>query len=180
MKAAFPIIPTLLEMLGNPQQDPYVRERVIWALRIHGDKLRTIKDTKETFAKVLKEPLNLENKMLRYDCAYMLGMIWQQQAPDAALDVLAEFLKDSTIQIYADTFRGVGGTGSETISGIATVKERGLGDGRIMAVNALQMIGSSRYGLRADIMKQLRFLAADQGIYQPLRQKALELIKAAQ
>ena len=134
--------------------------------------------TKDTFVRVLKEPLNNQNRMLRYDSAYMLGMIWQQQAPDATLDVLAEFLKDGTIQVFDKTVSGVGGGGNEIVGGGATVKERGQGDGRIMAVDALLMMGPTRYAGRPDIMNQLRVLAADKLTYEPLQKKSAQLLKA--
>ena len=117
--------------------------------------------------------------MLRYDSAYMLGMIWQQQAPDATLTMLHEFLLDPTILIFDKTASTVPGTGNENVGGAATVKERGKGDGRIMAVDALEKMGSRRYGQRPEIMKQLRVLAADKMAYAPLQKKAAELVKAA-
>ena len=39
--AATTAAPDLLAVLGNPQQDGRVRERVMWSLRIHGEKLPT-------------------------------------------------------------------------------------------------------------------------------------------
>ncbi len=132
----------------------------------------------ETFTNVMKEPLTGSNKMLRYDCAYMLGMIWQQQAPDSTLDVLSEFLKDGTIQIFDSTSSVVGGASAEGQTGTANVKERGAGDGRIMAVDALRMMGPTRYAPRQDIMRQLRVLATENGIYPPLQKKANDLVQA--
>ncbi len=177
--AATAAAPDLLAVLGNPQHDGRVRERVMWSLRVHGEALRNMAGTKDTFARVLKEPLNNQNRMLRYDSAYMLGMIWQQQAPDATLDVLSEFLKDATIQVFDKTVSGVGGGGNEVTGGGATVKERGKGDGRVMAVDALQMMGPTRYAGRPDIMDQLRVIANDNTTYEPLQKKAIQLLKAA-
>jgi hypothetical protein len=134
---------------------------------------------KEALTKVVQEKRNDSNKMLRYDCAYMLGMIWQKQAPEATLDVLDEYLRDNTIKIYDKTASSVGGTSAETKGGTTAVEERGKGDGRIMAVDALQMMGPGRYAGRASLMKQLRMLAADNTIYEPLRKKSAELVRLA-
>ncbi len=177
--AAVAAVPALLGVLGNPNHDPNVRERINWALRAHGADLRSMNGVKETFTKVLQEPRNDGNKMLRYDCAYMLGMIWQKQAPEATLDVLDEYLHDDTIKVFDKTASSVGGASAETITGKTAVEERGKGDGRIMATDALKMMGPGRYAGRAPIMQQLRVLAAGKTIYQPLREKSAELVKAA-
>ncbi len=171
-------VPTLLRVLGDKTQETKLRERVMWALRVHGGGLRKMNGPLETFTNVMKEPLTGSNKMLRYDCAYMLGMIWQQQAPDSTLDVLSEFLKDGTIQIFDSTSSVVGGASAEGQTGTANVKERGAGDGRIMAVDALRMMGPTRYAPRQDIMRQLRVLATENGIYPPLQKKANDLVQA--
>lgn len=172
-------VPTLLKVLADPRQETKLRERVMWALRVHGAALRKMDGPLVTFTKVLIEPLNGPNKMLRYDCAYMLGMIWQQQAPDQTLDVLHEFLNDNTIQIFDSTSSVVGGASAEGKTGTANVKEQGKGDGRIMAVDALRMMGPTRYAPREDIMRQLRVLAADNAIYPPLQKKAKDMVKTA-
>lgn len=172
-----PIVPKLLDILTDRNQDPKVRERIIWALRVHAGNLRTMKGPLEAFSQIVAEPANFENKMLRYDSAYMLGMIWQVQAPPSTLDVLSEFLRDTDVKVYQKTDTGVEGSGSEIKSGRASVKELGGGDGRIMAADALQMMGASRYAGRKDIMSKLRELAADKETYPPLRKKATELIK---
>ena len=133
----------------------------------------------ETFSRVMKEPATDENKMLRYDCAYMLGMIWQKDAPEQTLDLLLEFLHDKGVKVYVGTAASVGGTSTETKGGKGSVKEEGKGDGRIMATDALTAMGPSRYAQRQDIVKQLRVLAADKALYEPLRKKAMDLVKAA-
>lgn len=177
--AAVAAVPDLLTVVGNPLHDAKVRERVIWALRVHGSELRNMNGVKETFTKVVVEVRNENNRMLRYDSAYMLGMIWQQQAPEPTLDVLTEYLHDDTIKIFDKTVSGVGGTSLETKGGITAVEERGKGDGRIMAVDALQLMGPGRYAGRAPLMKQLRVLAADATLYEPLRKKSIELVRVA-
>ncbi len=169
-------IPTLLEILADPRQDTKVRERVIWSLRVHAANLRNMKGPLETFTELLKEPKNDDNKMIRYDSAYMLGMIWQQQAPAATLDMLSEFLLDANVKVYVKTDTGVEG-GSETGTGKSKLAERGEGDGRVMAADALLMMGPARYAGRQDIMRQLRELAQDVRVSPVLRKKASDLLK---
>ena len=177
--AAVAAVPDLLGVIGNPSHDANVRERVIWALRVHNVELRNMTGVKDTLTKVVQEPRNNTNKMLRYDSAYMLGMIWQKQAPEATLDVLDEYLHDDTIKIFEKTASSVGGASAEVQGGTTAVEERGKGDGRIMATDALKMIGPARYSGRAPLMQQLRVLAANKTIYQPLREKSAELVRLA-
>jgi HEAT repeat protein len=169
-------VPSLTKVLQDSAQDSKVRERVIWAMRAHNVALREINGVKEAFTKVLGERVNGENRMLRYDCAYMLGMLWQVDAPDAALDVLMEFLKDDTIQLYSGTTSSVGGAGNESVGGQASAKESGKGDGRTMATDALKMIGA-RALARNDIVNQLQFLAKDAKTNDVLRKKCQELLR---
>src|SRR5438105_211727 len=81
------------------------------------------------------------------------------RAPHLAIDVLLKFLKDETIQICDNKKTSVGGTGQETITGKANVKEVGKGDGRTMAIQALDAIGGRRVAQRRDIVQQLQKLA---------------------
>jgi HEAT repeat protein len=177
--AAVAVVPDLIGVVGNPLHDAKVRERVIWALRVHGAELRNMNGVKEAFTRVVMEARTEQNRMLRYDSAYMLGMIWQQQAPEPTLDVLTEYLHDDSIKIFDKTVSGVGGASAETKGGTTAVEERGKGDGRIMAVDALKMMGPGRYAGRAPLMKQLRVLAADNTLYEPLRTKSIELVRMA-
>lgn len=178
-KAALDAIPDLIAVVGNPVHDPKLRERVIWALRVHQFELRKRDEVRDTFTKVLAEPRDDKSNMLRYDCAYMLGMIWQKDAPEATLDVLTEFLKDNTIKIFERTASQVGGASAEAQSGKSSVADVGKGDGRIMAVDALEAMGPRRYAGRAAIMQELRMLAGNGTVYEPLRKKAAALVQMA-
>jgi hypothetical protein len=176
------VAPTLLGILGDSRHDARVREKVWWTLKVHGGNLNKVKGCFETFSAVCKEAPSVENKMLRYNCAYLLGMIWQHDAPDQTLVVLSEFLQDKSIQIFDSVQFKSGvikvdeGKGGEK----GEVKIKGKGDGRVMACDALKMIGPDRYAKRQEIMNQLRLLANDATIYQPLREKSAELHKAGQ
>jgi HEAT repeat protein len=181
--AAKEVIPTLLAFLKDTRQDTKVRERVVWALRPHAGNLRKVDGMKETFERIMKEPRTDGpdgNKMMRFDCAYMLGMIWQSEAPDNALNVLLEFLRDKEIKIYVGTGSTVDITGQERKGGSAKVNEKGEGDGRVMAANALSAIGAGRYAGRADIMAQLRAILNEPNVDPALRKRVTELIQAAQ
>jgi HEAT repeat protein len=180
VKGANAVAPELLTFLGDPRQDGLVRERVEWALRVHGANLRTMKGYKETLTRIVGEPRPPEFNMLRYHCAYMLGSIWGAQAPDGALDVLTEFINDDTIKIIVGTKSSTGPTGNEVQGGKSNVQQNLKGDGRVMACDALQQIGAGRYASRQPLMNQLKILAADKNAYPPLRTKAAALVKAAQ
>jgi hypothetical protein len=176
------VAPKLLAILGDPSHDSIVREKVWWALKVHGGNLNQVKGCFEAFSKVCKEPVTRENRMLRYNCAYLLGMIWQNKAPDQTLDVLHEFLNDTSIKIFVSVKSTIGGIkGNETgEASKGEVKLQGKGDGRVMACDALKMMGPQRYARRQPIMNQLRALSNDATLYPPLRQKAGELLKDAQ
>jgi HEAT repeat protein len=169
-------VPTLLRVLENPATDAKVRERVMWALRVHKVELRNL-NVFPTFAKILSEPKLHETRMLRYDCAYMLGLFLESQAPPQTLDVLEEFLKDNTILIYTGTTASAGGTGAEARAAKAKIEEQGYGDGRVMAVAALDRMGKQLVLSRPEIVRQLQFLANDPQTLSDLRQKSQELLR---
>lgn len=175
--AAETILPTLLKVLQDPTQDNRVRQRLMWALRVHHANLRTLPGVYPALTKVLSEPRMPDTNMLRYDCAYMLGMLQGSNVPEKALDVLLEFLQDNTILIFASEESKVQGAGQETGVGKANVKEVGKGDGRVMAVQALTQIGAARVRQRSEIVKQLQVLAKDNEVFADLRQKAQDLLR---
>src|SRR5262249_47199555 len=101
--AARAAVPALLKIVANPSDDPRVRERVIWALRVHNANLRRMPNVYESFTSVLNEQPVQANRMLRYDCAFMLGMLQGPAVPKVVMDTLHDFLKDESIQIYVGT-----------------------------------------------------------------------------
>jgi hypothetical protein len=149
-------------------------------MRVHFQTMRTMAGVMDAYKKIIREPLVADNQMLRYDAAYMLAMVWQQDCPDEAIDRLGEFLHDEKYKIFRKTTSGVGGTSSETVGGTATVKEVLDGDGRMMALDALERLGPRRYAQRPEIMAQLRVLAGNKSLYEPLRKKSADLVRAAQ
>src|SRR5262249_47514867 len=152
-----------------------VRERVIWALRVHNAGLRDYPAVLDAFTKILSEPRQADIKMLYFDSAYMLGMLKGPQAPAKTIDVLGEFLKDDLIQIYVGKeAKSVGGTVESPAD--LKVKETGMGDGRIMAVQALGRIGS-RVADRKDIIRELQAIERNKDLWGRLRAETKELLK---
>ena len=176
--AAIEAVPRLMKIIGNADDDGEVRWRTVWAIRPHNVHLRKMEGVYPALSKVLKEPKTENNRMLRYDCAYMLCALQGSEAPADAMDVLAEFLKDNKVQIYQSTDASFQGAGAEKGPGIATIAEIGKGDGRTMALQALNWAGVNRVRQRPDIVQQLRVLAADQGTFVDLRKDCQALLKA--
>jgi HEAT repeat protein len=175
--AAEEAVPTLLAVLGNTKVDTKVRERIVWALRVHQAKLPTFAGVVSTLTKILSEPKVRESRMLRYDCAYMVGMLEGPRAPAAAVDLLYDFLKDDDIVIFVDRSTKVQGSGAETGKGKVTGKDITQGDARVMAVKALSRIGTTRVSQRADIVRQLQALARSPNTAADLRDQAKELLR---
>jgi HEAT repeat protein len=132
-------IPTLVEVLRDKGNVAAVRERTLWALRVHGKDLEKYPDFCGALAGIVAEPRHLKNRMLRYDAAFLLGMLKRGEAPKEALDVLLDFLNDDTIRVYM-------GTNQNPV------------DGRVLAVQALREIGPKAVRARKDILTQLRAL----------------------
>ena len=176
VKSAVAAIPKLVEVLVNTETPNKVRERILFALRVHKEKLNDHPEVLAAFARVIAEPPSAESPMLRYDCAYMLGVLQGSQAPPLTLDVLLEFLKNDKIQIFTGQKVGVTGATSETGVGQVKAKEEGKGDGRIMAIQALGAIGA-KVARRPDIVQQLQVLAKASDIDPEVRAKAKELLR---
>jgi hypothetical protein len=99
--------------------------------------------------------------MVRYDCAYLLGMFQEAATPEKTLDVLLEFLKDPEIKIYDGVTGGPARLKEGENPNAKDTQEVGKDDGRIMAVDALARVGAERLARRPDIVAQLRALHSD-------------------
>lgn len=179
--AAVDAVPTLVGVLKDRNNETKIRERIIWALRPHYANRATVPNLPgvfDAFAEILSEPKDDHTRMLRYDCAYMLGVLQKNKAPDKALDTLLDFLHDKTIFIFRGAQTSTGSTGAEVQKGGASVKEKGTGDGRVMAMQALMRMGYPRVGKRDDIMKQLRAIAADKETLPDLFVKTIAAFRA--
>ncbi|MBM4071788.1 MAG: hypothetical protein FJ271_23110, partial [Planctomycetes bacterium] len=140
-------VPGLLRVLGNRDEDAEVRLRTIWALRVHGAALGKMPEVMTAFADVLAEPKEAQSKMLRFDCAYMLGTLQGPATDESVLPHLLDFLKDSSIKVFKGQVNG---------------KDTGAGDGRAMAIQALTQIGAKRLAARREIVLELTRIADDE------------------
>jgi hypothetical protein len=131
---------------------------------------------KPVMEKLCAESENRQNGSARYHCAYLLGIAYQSKAPDPALDVLGDWLFDTTGKLYLGVSISINAVGTETkgVSGAEGVKE---GDSRTMAVQALRLVGRERVMQRQRIVDQLRALEKDPKTTDDLR-KAIKDLRA--
>src|SRR5207249_4427116 len=106
-------------VLQDAKQPAVVRWRLLWALRVHHLDLLKYDTLFTAMKNVLTEPAlkketSTGSKMLRYDCAYLLGVLKRQEAPEEVLPVLQDFLFDDHIRIFTGISASAGGTSSET------------------------------------------------------------------
>jgi HEAT repeat protein len=174
--AARKVVPDLLEVMQDPADNGEVRWRITWALRVYNQELRKMDDVLRAFVKVLQEQARPESKMLRYDCAYMLGMIKEDESPKEVLEVLLEFLKDKDVTLYKETSVQTTGSSAETKAGTANVKEIGYEDGRAMAIQALEAIGPEVVRRRPDVVRQLRAIVDNPDTLPDLKKQTKALL----
>jgi HEAT repeat protein len=143
-------LPDLLEALQNDKV-PVVRQRCIWALV----QVKDLKATKaiDALTKILDEK-GEQGYMVRYDAARVLARHLRGKAPEKAVDVLLQMMKDERIRVYDGSgTRGTGGSG-ERVGG-ASVKENLGRDGRFLAIKSLLDIGAPTAN-RPDVIKALK------------------------
>jgi HEAT repeat protein len=175
--AARDAIPTLVKVLQDAGNPAKVRERTLWALRAHAQELPNHPEVFDTLNRIVREPGTHLNRMLRYDSAFILGHFQKDAVSKEVLDVLSEFLKDTSIKIFKGNEVSTGAATTGERSGReARVVERGIKDGRVMAVQALTKIGRTRVRARQDIMGQLRRLRDDPKTFPELRDQIREAL----
>jgi HEAT repeat protein len=171
-------IPDLLRVLGNPNEDGDLRIRLAWLFNAFVEHRPTMQAAFPVMSKICAEPATKDNGSTRYHCAYLLSIAYRQQAPDAAISVLADWLKDNTGKIYSNKRSSVGAQGLEK-KGNAEVQLVLEGDSRIMAVDALRLIGRERIersGRLNDIIQQLQGLVKDNDTHKELKKEAKRLL----
>jgi HEAT repeat protein len=151
----------ILRVVGDQDDVGLVRERALWPVRVYLNKTDKPALVFKALTAILDEPPAVPTKMLRYDCAYLLGMFQGPAAPEKALDVLLTVLKDPEIKLYAGGAGGPAGRREGDQPGGKGFEEKGVDDGRIMAVDALAKIGAARVVGRPEIVAQLRALHSD-------------------
>jgi HEAT repeat protein len=174
--AAVEAVPTIIGVLKNPANESKVRERTLWALIVHQGNMRNLKVFR-ALTEILSEPKLHETRMLRYLCAYVLAMYLAEETPGKALDALLDHLKDDSTLIYTGTTASAGGTGTESNAGKTEIKEKGIGDGRVTVIDALERVGRARVRARKDIVEQLQALADDPQTNAELRRRSQELLR---
>jgi HEAT repeat protein len=153
-------IPQVLNVVTNAQDSGEIRFCALLSMHPHGQKLVD----RSEFLKALEnlvanEPKGGESKMLRYDAAYLLAVIKQEEASAPTMKTLQEFLEDENIQQFAGTAREGAGGGDEKKAGGAKVGQKGRGDGRTMVIQALTSVGEAKVRGEQGIVKQLQKLA---------------------
>jgi hypothetical protein len=173
----------LASVVDDTNQPVRVRERILWAMRVHGSDLVGNSQVVHALTKVLteeklKDPAN-GGKMLRYDSAYLLSVYNRvAKAPDEVFPVLLDFLKDPTVRIFTGINTKISGVKEGGGQSQAGVKEQGGHDGRVMVIQALEQLGYKRAAEQPAIMQTLRemrdgTLVVDQN----LRDAATKLLK---
>ena len=178
VKAAVESVPRLLAVVVNPAEDGRVRERTLWALRVHNVDLKEMPTIFPALVRVMKESPSATNRMVRYDSAYLMGMIYGPKAAPETFPVLLDYLKDGSIQVFLNKATSVQGSGAETTGGKASSRELGKGDGRTLAVESLSRIGVARVGREKAIVDQLRRLADDPAVLAGLRKDCRTLLQS--
>jgi hypothetical protein len=121
-------------------------------------------DVLAAYAQVLAESRGPDQKNkigLRNNCATMLAFLQGSDAPALVLDALLDYLKDNKAgRVYL---------------GLKDGKETWGGDGRIVAIRALDRIGVKRVSARKDIVEQLAKVAAEPDVEADVRKEALKL-----
>lgn len=178
--SAVAVLPKLLAVAAAPNDDGRVRERVLWAVRVHNIHLRDMPAVLPAFQKILAEPPAADNRMVRQDCAYLASMIYGPKAPPEVFPVLLEYLKDDTLKVYRSTNSAVGGTASETVSGKTSTQEVGDGDGRKLALDALDALGPALVRGHPEIITQIRSLADNDRCVPIFRKQCRDYLRTVQ
>jgi HEAT repeat protein len=171
-------LPALLQVLGNPTENGDLRLRLAWFFNspYEARDRQTMDAAKTTLVKVCGEPSTKENTAVRYQCAFLVGAVYQRQTPDAALNVLAEWLFDNTGKLYSGSKSSVGVSGSEKKGTGDNRAAEVTGDSRTMAVNVLGVLDPERVVAHKDIVRQLRVLANGKDTFKDLKEMSRKLL----
>lgn len=180
VKPAADAVPDLLAIAADPSDHPKVRERALWSIRVHNVSLRDMPSVRPAFLKILTEPAKQNSRMVRQDCAYLASMIYGPRAPAEVFPVLLEYLKDDTLKVYRSTSTSVGGTSSESTAGKTSTQEVGEGDGRKLALDALEQIGPAIVRGHPEILAQIRSLADSERVVPIFRKQCRDYLKTVQ
>jgi HEAT repeat protein len=168
-------VPQVLRLLGDGRESGDVRVRLAWLFNSFIDDKQVMDSARPTMAKVCAESGTKDNGSVRYHCAYLLTERYGPKTPDAALNVIAEWLDDSKGRIYlGQSIKS--GVGSSEKQNEDSVQDRVERDSRTMAVDALTRVNPQRLLQRRDIMDKLARLAKDTSTERPLREEIRTLL----
>lgn len=170
-------MPTLMNVVTDKTEAGLVRERTLWPVRLYlrHSKPADREPVYKALATILDEDRPKDQKMLHYDCAYLLGMFQQKKVPDKVLDVLQAFMEDTEIKLYASVGVGTQPVTEKKDDMGKKAKEVGKDDGRVMAVDALSQIGRDKVLPRNAIIAQMRALVMEATTDPVLRSKIRDL-----
>jgi HEAT repeat protein len=151
-------IPDILDAIEN-DKDKDVRLKCVYALFTMDSPELIETGARKRLEKVLNES-NFNMADVRFNAARKLAHAFRDEAPEKAVDVLLEALKDTSLKVYKGTDAEVEGAGTEAGAGRANVKQNLGGDGRYMAAQALGWMGK-KASKRDDVVKALRKAAKD-------------------
>ncbi len=155
--------PPLLTVMASANEPADVRLRIAWLFNKFFDNGAVMERARPFMEAVCAEAPSPGNASVRYHCAYLLALRFPQQAPASAMNVLAEWLRDTTGKLY----------GGKDVGGKAVI----TGDSRAMALQAVRALGPNRVRGHNGLVQQLRVLAADNTVAPELRQHAAAVLK---
>src|SRR5262249_15279283 len=133
-----PVIPELLQAIKNDTTS-VVRQHCVYAFFQVRD-LAAV-GAVEPLTAVLDET-EPKHVMVRYESARCLAHGLRDKAPEKAVDVLLQMLKDKNLFVYEGSGADVTGSNVEGTKGGATVAMKLGGDARFLAAQALAQIGA--------------------------------------
>jgi HEAT repeat protein len=164
-------VPDLLQAVQN-DNSPVVRQKCVWALIFVKD-LQAAKAV-EPLTKILQET-DPNTKLVRYDAARVLARHLRANAPDKAVEVLLQMLKDKDIRLDEGARTKGTGAGGEKQSGTSVVQNLG-GEANFLAIQMLTFIGAPKAN-RPDVIKALEEAAKskDEKISEAAKQALAEI-----
>jgi HEAT repeat protein len=142
-----PAVDELVRLLKE-DAEPNVRQRAVWALgRVPNlDGHRAARALEDVLSE--KSP---DTVIVRYEAARYLAHGLGPKAPDKAIDILTDMLKDDTLRIYTKSDAKV--TSGAEDKGGATVTANIAGDGRVLPCQAIAVVGPKAN--RPDVVRAL-------------------------
>lgn len=166
---------TLIDVVKDTRTPTEVRLRTMVALRhIQEAALKDYPELFQTLTGVVSQNITQENRVFLYNSSYFLSLYQRDKVPERVLDVLQAFLKDSSLALLEGQRVNAPGS-NEKGTGQAKVSDVKKSDARLLAVEALRLVGAERVKARRDIVAELRRLRDDRNTL-PELQKAIQTL----